>query len=548
MPDSNDRYCTDQAAVDWLTQSLPHAHREDDVYWSASGGLDEKRYVYIEGNNLSSRFRTLGRSSFLIFELGFGFGLNFLLTAETWLRHARPGRILHYVAAERTPVAIEDLRRLFRQLPIQNADRFIQIYPAPIAGLHTIWFQPGICLHLYLGEASALLADQSLSHIDCIFLDGFSPAQNPDAWTPHLLCELGDASRAGATLSTYSVAGRVRRNLEAAGFHIRRRSGFGQKNEMLTATLVRHQTANDHLTVSPSVAVIGGGLAGRQVVRSLERRGIQPTTFDNGAASLPMYALSPQVSLSVTPESRLSLIGTQFTNNHLPVQRVGLHRHMAAQRRDRILSGLDPTIATSTPDGVLFTNGGYLYEKDVRGAEPCQEHMLINASVTGLVEQDTGVVVTFVKHGAHSKPTMMTFDHVYIAAPDQSLTPMTPVPLSLVWGQSAAITTDTNQPGPVVADGASIIPGPSGFLVSATYDRDRDARLGARYQDTETLIAHFRRSYPNLPIRKIVPMTGLRITTPVRVPIAGPAPIWAMLEAYCAEKRVALPFQHYSNR
>ena len=548
MPDSNDRYCVDQAAVDWLTQSLPHSHGDDDVYWSASGGLDEKRYVYIEGNNLASRFRTLGRPSFLIFELGFGFGLNFLLTAETWLRHARNGQILHYVSAERTPVAIEDLRHLFRQLPIQNADRLIQIYPAPIGGLHTIWFKPGICLHLYLGEARALLADQSLSNIDCIFLDGFSPAQNPDAWTPHLLCQLGDASRAGATLSTYSVAGRVRRNLEAAGFHIRRRSGFGQKNEMLTAILVSHQTAKDRLTVSPSVAVVGGGLAGRQVVRSLARRGIQPTIFDNSAASLPMYALSPQVSLTVTLESRLSLIGTQFTNNHLPVQRVGLHRHMATERRDRIVSGLDPTVATSTPDGVLFINGGYLYETDVRDTDPCQERLLINARVTGVVEQNNGVVVTFLKHGARSKPTTTTFDHVYVAAPDQSLTPMTPVPLNLVWGQSAAITTDTDQSGPVVADGASIIPGPSGFLVSATYDRDRDARLGTRYEDTETLIAHFRRNYPNLSIRKIVPITGQRITTPDRVPIAGPSPDWPSLVDHCEEKRPTSLFHHYSDR
>ena len=52
MSDSIDRYCVDQAKVDWLTQSLPHSQRDDDVYWSASGGLDEKRYVYIEGNNL----------------------------------------------------------------------------------------------------------------------------------------------------------------------------------------------------------------------------------------------------------------------------------------------------------------------------------------------------------------------------------------------------------------------------------------------------------------------------------------------------------------
>ena len=73
--------------------------------------------------------------------------------------------------------------------------------------------------------------------IDAWFLDGFSPARNPDMWTEHVLRNMAKASRPGATFATYTSAGWVRRGLAEAGFEVYKSPGFGHKREMLHGSL-----------------------------------------------------------------------------------------------------------------------------------------------------------------------------------------------------------------------------------------------------------------------------------------------------------------------
>lgn len=69
---------------------------------------------------------------------------------------------------------------------------------------------------------------------DAWYLDGFSPAKNPDMWSDALMDLVFDRTSPGGTFATYTVAGWVRRNLMAAGFEVARAPGFGRKREMLT--------------------------------------------------------------------------------------------------------------------------------------------------------------------------------------------------------------------------------------------------------------------------------------------------------------------------
>jgi len=71
--------------------------------------------------------------------------------------------------------------------------------------------------------------------VDCWFLDGFSPAKNPELWEEDLLKNVYRCTVNGGTLSTYSAAGYVRRNLSLAGFQVERISGFGRKRHMTIA-------------------------------------------------------------------------------------------------------------------------------------------------------------------------------------------------------------------------------------------------------------------------------------------------------------------------
>lgn len=72
---------------------------------------------------------------------------------------------------------------------------------------------------------------------DAWFLDGFSPAKNPELWEEGLMAEVGRHTKPGGTVATYTAAGFVRRGLTAAGFAVERRPGFGRKRHMTIGQL-----------------------------------------------------------------------------------------------------------------------------------------------------------------------------------------------------------------------------------------------------------------------------------------------------------------------
>jgi len=74
--------------------------------------------------------------------------------------------------------------------------------------------------------------------IDCWFLDGFTPAKNPDMWSDVVFQAMGDNSREGARFATFTAAGFVKRGLIKAGFDVQKVKGFGRKRDMLVGTYV----------------------------------------------------------------------------------------------------------------------------------------------------------------------------------------------------------------------------------------------------------------------------------------------------------------------
>ena len=90
---------------------------------------------------------------------------------------------------------------------------------------------PDFELHVIYGDARAALPRWD-GQADAWYLDGFSPAKNPELWEEDLLAEVGRHTAAGGTCATYTAAGFVRRGLEAAGFTVERTQGFGRKRHM----------------------------------------------------------------------------------------------------------------------------------------------------------------------------------------------------------------------------------------------------------------------------------------------------------------------------
>src|SRR5690606_27910631 len=94
---------------------------------------------------------------------------------------------------------------------------------------------------------------------DAWFLDGFSPAANPEMWRPRVLDLVAARSAPGARLATFSAAGAVRRGLAEAGFEVERRPGHGRKRHRLEA---RRPGPPPLDRPGPRVAIVGCGIAG----------------------------------------------------------------------------------------------------------------------------------------------------------------------------------------------------------------------------------------------------------------------------------------------
>lgn len=272
-----------------LADGTPFSGRYGDVYYAAAGGPAQARHVFLAGNDLPARWQ--GRGRFVILETGFGLGLNFLATWQAWRADPRACRELCFISLEKHPFAAADLAAAhaawpeFASLagtlqaqwpPLQPGEHRVMLEGLPAAqggqeaagdagkrgstemrgraqvrGMPDVPEMPPslevraaqnmpavrrVELRLLFGDAAALLPALTLAPdeaVDAFFLDGFSPAKNPDLWSPALCRALARLAKPGATLATWSVAGSVRRALSEAGFMVEKRPGFADKRQML---------------------------------------------------------------------------------------------------------------------------------------------------------------------------------------------------------------------------------------------------------------------------------------------------------------------------
>jgi tRNA U34 5-methylaminomethyl-2-thiouridine-forming methyltransferase MnmC len=212
--------------LDWRDATIPVSQRFDDPYFSLAGGLEETRHVFLNGNGLPGRFR----DGFRIAELGFGTGLNLLAVL---LAHQGPGHVT-YTSFEAFPMPATDIARALTAFPelAELAEPFLRQWAA---GATVLRF-PNLTAEVILGDArETLVAWQGQA--EAWFLDGFSPAKNPELWSSDLLAEVARHTAPGGTFATYTAAGHVRRALSEAGFTVTRQPGFGRKRHMSVGIL-----------------------------------------------------------------------------------------------------------------------------------------------------------------------------------------------------------------------------------------------------------------------------------------------------------------------
>ncbi|EOC1334566.1 bifunctional tRNA (5-methylaminomethyl-2-thiouridine)(34)-methyltransferase MnmD/FAD-dependent 5-carboxymethylaminomethyl-2-thiouridine(34) oxidoreductase MnmC [Cronobacter turicensis] len=309
------------ASLTFNNEGTPVSRDFDDVYFSNDDGLEETRYVFLNGNQLPERFMTHPRDSFIVAESGFGTGLNFLTLWQAFaaFRDAHPDAALqrlHFISFEKFPLTPADLASAHAHWPelAPWAQQLQAQWPMALPGCQRVLLDDGrVTLDLWLGDINELvdtLDDTHNRQVDAWFLDGFAPSKNPDMWTPGLFAAMARLARPGGTFATFTSAGFVRRGLIDAGFNVVKRKGFGRKREMLTGALsvdvpppvrapwyARRPASGDK-----DVAIVGGGIASALLALALQRRGWQVTLYceddapAQGASGNRQGALYPLLS------------------------------------------------------------------------------------------------------------------------------------------------------------------------------------------------------------------------------------------------------------
>jgi tRNA 5-methylaminomethyl-2-thiouridine biosynthesis bifunctional protein len=510
------QYYLQTAAVQWQ-DNTPYSSEFDDIYWSRDTGVAEKSHVFLDTLDLASRWQQLGSTDhFIIAELGFGFGLNFLLTVAKWREQNCKG-LLHYISIENRPVTRADLAELKRLLPTTLVDDLLAVYPEPVRGQHVAWFSDNIRLTLILDDAVTALKSLG-TPVDAWYLDGFTPSKNEAVWNGQVFSRLHTLSKPGACLATYSVSGNVRRGLEGNGFDISRRPGFGKKREMLYAE--RPGVWQPSTSRVRRAAIIGAGLAGAYVYEALQRRGITTTVYSDEPSTssrIPQMAVYPSLAIAAEQRYLFSLAAFDYAvRDNSFFHPCGFEIEIAdateLRRWQRICEKFPDSFLHSHGNTVRFPTAGWLSSAELCTRLPQRQQRIdaiqANNDSWNLLDADQN--------------TIAETDVVVFANGAQPMPFATPSLINTIPGVCLAIRTRTRV-DTVMSGAATLFPSINGVhTLSGIYDREMSEPTR---QHTHTLMDHVE------PDAEILRTTmGIRAATRDRLPLAGRMPRWEILK------------------
>ena len=197
----------------------------DKTYHSIHGAYQESQRVYIEVGLLEA-FKKFPNEELHVFEMGFGTGLNALLTAREAHIHKR--RVI-YTAIDAYPMSIEDAQQLnFDDLLATNY----------LAKLHeSSWNEPvEITPYFTLTKVENQVQNwQTNERFHLIYYDAFAPTAQPELWEPEIFAQMAHLLLPGGILTTYCSRSYVQRNMRAAGLVVEKHSGPLHKRDILRA-------------------------------------------------------------------------------------------------------------------------------------------------------------------------------------------------------------------------------------------------------------------------------------------------------------------------
>jgi len=598
---------------------IPFSSDFDDIYHSEAGGIGQAEYVFIKGNDLPRRWA--GRSLFSIFETGFGLGINFLATWAHWRRDPQACTKLHFVSVEKHPFSRDDLHtylvslhqssaahtaepelKALREALVPLTHLLCEQWPVLVPGMHRLEFDGGrVVLTLIFGDALKVLPTLSL-RADAFYLDGFSPAKNPELWSTPVFKSLTRLAAPGASLATYTIAAAVRSGLTDAGFVVDRTEGYTFKRDMLIGRFIPRFRVRRYEPPAPfekkfpgaarHLVVIGAGLAGCAVVAAMAARGWQVTLLERHSAPAadasgnPAGVFHPMITRDDSFAARLSRSGflhaLQSWDKLLRLGlRFNLHRDglFVAAQSDAEFAAMKSTAAelklpagyarlltaqaaaeligvTPLFGGWYFPHGGWLDP-----AALCRAQLLaaggrltthFATSADRLERRDDGWHVLS-QHRSIAHAPVVVVANAHDAG---RLTGLQHLPTSAIRGQLTLLPKLAQAPHmpqltrPLIADGYVLPLSDQQVLTGASYDFDdndhslrRDSQ-NENLQRLRTLLPQFETMFPQtdqtLPLAGRI---GFRCVTSDRMPMIGPLAD----ESSALEQAAALAGAHFAD-
>ncbi|MFT5104131.1 MAG: tRNA U34 5-methylaminomethyl-2-thiouridine-forming methyltransferase MnmC [Candidatus Latescibacterota bacterium] len=199
----------------------------DEQYHSKHGAIAEAQHVFIQ-TGLRFINSEEKRSEVSILEIGFGTGLNALLT----LGYAQENeQQINYTGVEAFPVSSWEVSQLNypEQLGVSR-QVFLDLHDG--AWEESIAIIPNFLLEKKKQQFSEI---KDLNRFNLIYFDAFGARVQPELWTEDIFRIMHAALKKDGVLVTYSAKGSVRRAMQAVGFQVERLPGPPGKREMLRA-------------------------------------------------------------------------------------------------------------------------------------------------------------------------------------------------------------------------------------------------------------------------------------------------------------------------
>jgi tRNA U34 5-methylaminomethyl-2-thiouridine-forming methyltransferase MnmC len=197
----------------------------DEYYHSAYGAVEESKHVFINNG-----YKKFPGNTIRIFELGFGTGLNVLLTL---LESVKDKKRIEYLSIEKYPLDKEIIDQInYGQLFTEKGELYFSL-------IHEAeWDKPcfindSFSLHKITGDIRDFTTD---SFFDIVYYDAFAPGKQPEMWSFDLISKVCSLLSSGGIFITYSARGQLKRDLSKLGFDVEHPDGPRGKRQITRAS------------------------------------------------------------------------------------------------------------------------------------------------------------------------------------------------------------------------------------------------------------------------------------------------------------------------